>query len=445
MRNIFSVGYYNRGGGNEVDCTNSAQKLFVFSKALFSFIIINLRKNNKELKMKKLLVIISLFVLFSSLIMGENLSILVNGNNQTAIDLYGKLSHKNKENIFFSPFSISTAFGMTFAGARGKTENEMAKVLHFTLPQKKLHPAFSILIEKINAKNKLYKLNIANALWGQKDYNFLKEFKKLIYKYYSGGFYEVNFKTDTEGARKKINTWVEEKTNRKIKELISKRDINDLTRLVLTNAIYFKGKWASKFDEKNTKPAPFYTSSDKKIEISMMYREDNYPYYGNENLQVLELPYVGDDLSMVVFLPAEKSGLSGLEKELTLKKLELWISKMYKRKVRVYFPRFKAKTKYYLVEILSSMGMSDTFSNKADLSGMTGHKELKISKVIHQAYIDVNEEGTEASASTAIVMTRKALPRPSPVFKANHPFLFLIVHKKTKSILFMGRIINPIK
>ncbi len=393
--------------------------------------------------MKKLFITISLFVSLSSLITGENLSTLVNGNNQTAIDLYEKLSYKNKENLFFSPFSISTASGMTYAGARGKTESEIAKVLHFTLSQKELHPALSTLIAKINAKNKPYELNIANALWGQRGYHFLEEFKKLINEYYSGGFYEVNFKTDSEGARKKINTWVEEKTNQKIKDLISKGDINHLTRLVLTNAIYFKGKWASKFDKKNTKLAPFYTFPDKKIEIPMMFKEDKFPYYENENLQVLELPYTGNDLSMVVFLPAEKNGLDSLEKELSLKKIELWMSKMYKRKVRVYLPRFKVKTKYYLGNILSSMGMADAFSYKADFSGMTGNKELKISKAIHQAYINVNEEGTEATAATGIVMELKGLPRPSPVFNADHPFLFLIVHKKTRTILFMGRVVNP--
>ena len=401
--------------------------------------------------MKKLFVIISSFVLLSGLIVGgnssrgENFSSLVNGNNQTAIDLYGKLSYKNKGNVFFSPFSISTAFGMTYAGARGKTENEMATILHFTLPQKELHPAFSILIKKINAKNKPYELTIANALWGQRGYHFLKEFKELINKYYGGGFYEVNFKTDSEGTRKKINTWVEEKTNQKIKDLISRGDINYLTRLVLTNAIYFKGRWASKFNEKNTKPAPFYILPDKKIEVSMMFQEGKFPYYENENLKVLELPYAGNDLSMVVFLPSKKNGLDSLEKELTLKKIKLWVSKMYKRKVKVYLPKFKAKTKYYLGNILSSMGMADAFSYEADFSGMTGGKELKISKVIHQAYIDVNEEGTEAAGATGIVMELKALPKPSPVFNADHPFVFLIVHKKTGSILFIGRIANPSK
>ncbi|MBW1790866.1 MAG: serpin family protein [Deltaproteobacteria bacterium] len=368
-------------------------------------------------------------------------------NNGFAIDLYSKLSTDEKEkgkNIFFSPFSISDALAMTFAGARGNTEKQMAKVLHFSLPQQELHPAFSSLIKDINGKaKKPYKLKTANALWGQKDYHFLESFIKLIDKYYDGGFFKVDFIKKNEMARKKINKWVEDKTENKIKDLIAKRDINFLTRLVLTNAIYFKGNWASKFKEKDTKPAPFYISEDKIVKVPMMFQEGKFPYMERQDLQMLELPYTGDDLSMVIFLPGKNTGIKMLEQDLTAAKIKDLISKMQKRKAMVYLPKFKIKTKYYLKNILHSMGMPDAFSSAADFSGMTGDKDLKISKVIHQAYVDVNEEGTEAAAATAVVMAPKSMPKLPPVFRVDHPFIFMIVHKGTGSILFMGKIVDP--
>ena len=375
----------------------------------------------------------------------SNTRLITKNTNEFAFDLYRRLELENKgKNIFFSPFSISDALAMTYAGARGNTEKQMAKVLRFSLPQEELHPAFSSLIERLKVKpgKKAYKLHIANALWGQKDYHFLEEFKALIDRYYNGGFYNVDFAGNTEVARKRINTWVEQKTEEKIKNLIAKGDIDSLTRLVLTNAIYFKGKWASQFKKKNTKPMPFHVTSKKSVKVPMMFQEGQFPYFENENLQVLELPYAGDELSMIILLPAKKDGLAELEQHLTEKTLSQWLAHLCKREIKVYMPRFKLRTKYYLARDLAAMGMPDAFSNRADFSGMTGHKELKISKVIHQAYVEVNEEGTEAAAATAVTMRLKAVML-HPIFRANHPFVFMIFHKKTGSILFVGKVVNP--
>ncbi len=377
----------------------------------------------------------------------KGIKVAARDNNQFALDLYKKLS-KTRGNIFFSPFSISDALAMTYAGARGNTEKQMAQALHFTLPQKELHPAFSELITSIQdgAEGKSCKLRIANALWGQKDYRFLPAFVELINRYYGGGFFTVDFKKHAEETRKRINRWVEDKTEDKIKNLIQKGDIDSLTRLVLTNAIYFKGKWASQFKKKDTKTMPFHVSPKESVQVPMMFQEGQFPYYEtmSRDLQVLELPYAGDTLSMVVFLPSRAQGLERFEQGLTPKKMRKLLASLRKRKVMVYLPRFKLKTRYYMGRMLSEMGMPDAFSNRADFSGMTGNKELKISKIIHQAYVDVNEEGTEAAAATAVVMRMKAIMR-IPVFRADHPFIFMIIHKKSGSILFMGRMVKPVK
>lgn len=368
---------------------------------------------------------------------------LIQDNNRFALDFYRRLSPSGG-NIFFSPFSISDVLAMTYAGARGETKKQMASVLHFTLPQAKLHPAFSTMIGSLQdgSVGRGYRLRIANALWGQKGFGFLKEFKTLINKNYGGGFYEVDFVKQTEKVREKINRYIEEKTGDKIKNLIARGDINSLTRLVLTNAIYFKGKWASQFKKKNTRSMPFHVTARKTLQVPMMSQEMSLPYFENETFKVLELPYEGDTLFMAILLPRRGIDLDKTEKTLTEEVLRHALSRARKRKVEVFIPKFTLKTKYYLKKTFSAMGMPIAFSNKADFSGMTGKKDLAISKVIHQAFMEVNEEGTEAAAATAVVMRLKAVMRHT-VFRADHPFIFFIIHKKTGAILFTGRVVNP--
>ena len=368
---------------------------------------------------------------------------VVLGNNGFALELYAKLCGR-EGNLFLSPFSISTALAMTYAGARGETEAQMAKVLHFALGQKRLHPAFEELITGLYAEKKKqgYQLVVANALWGQEGYGFLKEFLELTRTYYGAGLHELDFKGATEPARKTINTWVERKTKGKIKDLIKPGVLSALTRLVLTNAIYFKGDWASKFKEGETKESPFTLLSGKKVTVPMMNQTEEFKYMEDEKLQALELPYVGDKLSMVVFLPRKIDGLGDLEKSLTVESLSKWLRALRKRKVIVLLPKFKMTSEFGLADVLRSLGMTDAFSlPPADFSGMDGKKDLFISAVIHKAFVEVNEEGTEAAAATAVVMGLTAvMPEQPPVFRADHPFTFIIRETESNSILFMGRV-----
>jgi serpin B len=370
---------------------------------------------------------------------------IVQGNNQFALDLYAKLQER-KGNLFFSPYSISTALALTYAGAKGQTQSQMASVLHFPL-QAQFHSAFGKIIKDLNARgeNGRYELTIANALWGQKGYEFLKEFLGLIKANYDGQLNEVDFVSATEAARKTINAWVEQKTKDKIKELIKPGVLDAMTRLVLTNAIYFKGNWASQFKEAQTENAPFTLLSGDTVEVPLMNQTGQFPYMETENFQALELPYVDNELSMIIFLPKEPNGLKKFEQELTADNVSQWLSSLHKREVIVFIPKLKMTSEFSLASVLQSMGMMDAFMpNSADFSGMTGRKDLCISAVIHKAYVDINEEGTEAAAATAVTMRLTAVgPGQTPVFRADHPFVFLIRDNQTGSILFIGRVMNP--
>jgi len=373
---------------------------------------------------------------------------IAKGNSDFALQLYSKLAaEKENENFFFSPYSISTALSMTYAGAKGNTEKQMADVLHFTLPQEQLHLAFGSLEKQLTerAKKGGYELNIANALWGQKGEPFLKDFLELIKKYYGGGLTQLDFSSPqaAEEARNIINAWVEKETKDKIKELIAKRQV-DGAILVLTNAIYFKGRWAIEFDKKETKDSPFHITTSKDVTVPMMYLKEDFKYTEADNLQILELPYKGEDLSMIVLLPKEIDGIGKLEKLLTIENLERWLTNLKKQEVGVYLPRFKIVWgTFNLAKILEEMGMPDAFSPAADFSGIT-KAPLFITLVLHKAFVEVNEEGTEAAAATAVVMMKSAILQPT-VFQADHPFIFLIKDNKTSSILFMGKVMNPVE
>ncbi len=371
--------------------------------------------------------------------------IVVEGNNKFALELYAKLRVK-EGNLFFSPYSISTALAMTWAGAWAETEKQMALVLHFTLPQEYLHQTFWRLQTQLNAPDRRrgYELTVANALWGQKGYGFLKEFLELIKTNYGGGLGEVDFVTAAESARKTINGWVEKETKNKIKNLIGPGVLDSMTRLVLTNAIYFKGNWARQFKEDKTKEAPFTLSGGEKVDAAMMNQTTEFNYMETEDFQGLELPYVDNELSMIILLPKENGGLVGLEQMLTPENLSQWLARLSRRKVIVSIPKFKMTSQFGLAGVLASMGMRDAFSERADFSGMNGKRDLFISAVIHKAYVDVNEEGTEAAAATGVVVGLTSVgPREIPVFRADHPFLFLIRDNHSGSILFIGRVMNP--
>jgi serpin B len=369
---------------------------------------------------------------------------VVKGNDQFAFDLYARLRDK-PGNLFFSPQSISTALAMTYAGARSETADEMARTLHFTLPNERLHPAFHALIEELNGagKKRGYQLSVANALWGQKGYHFRKDFLELTRKNYGAGLREVDFAGNTEAARQTINAWVEKETNNKIKDLLQSGVLDSLTRLVLTNAIYFKGDWDRQFHKDATRKEPFHVSSDDKVITPMMHDTGKFQYFEGESLQVLGLAYKGKELSMVVLLPKKRDGLPELEKTLTAGKIAELLPKLREQEVMVSLPKFKTTCEFGLKDTLAVMGMPAAFSQtKADFSGMDGSRELYITAVVHKAYVDVNEEGTEAAAATGVVVGLRAAPA-HPVFRADHPFVFAIRDNRSGSILFLGRVKNP--
>jgi serpin B len=378
---------------------------------------------------------------------------LVRGNNAFAAELYGRLAQGNG-NRFLSPLSISTALAMTYAGAEGETAHQMAKTLHFELPPDQLHPAFHHLLSELHSRNTPrsgskeppdVQLFMANALWTQAGEKILSGFQKVIERDYGGGLYPVDFQNATDDARRTINAWVEEQTRGKIQDLLKPQHVDRLTRLILTNAIYFKALWNTPFSPANTRPEEFHESSGAKVRVDMMHRTDRFGYLDEGTFQALELPYKGNTLAMVIFLPKALDGLARFESSLTSAKLERWLFTLVSRKVEVSIPKFKLKEEFELKRTLSELGMPSAFQRGvADFSGMTGTRDWAISAVVHKAFIEVEEKGTEAAAATGVVMARTALiATPPPVFRADHPFFFLIRDLRTGSILFLGRLVRP--
>jgi serpin B len=311
--------------------------------------------------------------------------------------------------------------------------------------------AFGAIIKALNAQAEKgpYQLSVANALWGQAGYAFLPAFTDLVETEYGGRLREMDFVRAAEQARQTINAWVARQTNDKIRDLIARGVLGSTTRLVLTNAIYFKGDWARQFEEKRTRPEPFTLLDGDAIQTAMMNQKAEFRYAqvgANDDspLQVLELPYVDKVLSMVILLPQVHDGIRQLETDLNPENLARWLGALHQREVKVTIPKFKMTSKFSLQGVLGAMGMRDAFSTAADFSGMTGDRDLFISDVIHQAYVDVNEEGTEAAAATGVVMRlTSAIPDQTPVFRADRPFIFLIRDDQSGSILFLGRVMDP--
>jgi len=373
----------------------------------------------------------------------EGVQAVVNANNKFALELYSELSKEEQGNIFYSPYSIFSAFAMTYEGARGQTAEEIKSVFHFP-DYSVLRPNFAAVYNDINEASKFYELRTGNALWVQKDYPLLEDYVNRVEEYYGGKAANLDFINEPEKSRQTINSFIEEQTNGKIKNLIPPGSFNPLTRLVLTNAIYFKGLWKWQFDPKDTKERDFYVTPTNKVKVPMMCMEPEkaeFNYADTTYLQILELPYRGEKISMLILLP--KENLKSIE-PLTIEKLSEYKSKMKKTKLRlICIPKFEFDTKYNLNENLKDLGMPTAFKwPGADFSGMDGTKMLYIDKAIHQAYIKVDERGTEAAAATTIVIGfGSALPLD--MFIANRPFIFIIQQKDTGNILFLGRIVDP--
>ncbi|XP_067910795.1 leukocyte elastase inhibitor-like isoform X2 [Heterodontus francisci] len=375
------------------------------------------------------------------------MGVLTDAINGFALDLYRKLCEDNRtENIFFSPLSTSAALSMVYLGAKGSTSKQMAKVLHFGAVGN-THSEFQRLLSDMNKLTTSCYLKMANDLYRQKGFDFHAEYLESVLKFYQAEVTAVDFAEGTEETRIQINSWVEGQTEGKIQDLLAQGTIDQESKLVLVNAIYFKGNWEKKFDKEDTEERPFRFTEDESKLVRMMYQKGtfNSTYIEEVATSILELRYVQNELSMIILLPDEISGLEKLQKKLTYDKLLKWTSpeNLDTSEILVYLPEFKLEESYDLECTLSTMGMSEAFNMKsADFSGMTGARDLFLSKVIHKSFVEVNEEGTKAAASTGVTMTFRCF-NSADAFIADHPFLFFIRHNKTQSILFFGRFSFP--
>ncbi|XP_061569930.1 leukocyte elastase inhibitor-like isoform X2 [Cololabis saira] len=376
---------------------------------------------------------------------------LTKANAIFSLDLLRKLSEDdNSANIFFSPFSISSALAMVMLGARGNTAMQMSECLNTRECQDDVHALFNQLLSGLNKSGGSFELSVANRLYGEQSFQFLQEFLTETRKHYDAELESVDFITSHQEARIRINNWVEKQTQGKIRDVVAEGVLNEMSRLVLVNAIYFKGTWNEPFLPYKTYDTDFKLNKNEKKKVKMMTQETHVPFafIPEVNCQILEMPYKGKELSMLIFLPKDieddTTGLEKLEKQLTYEKFMEWTGELTVTQVNVSLPRFKLEETYDLNRVLTSMGMEDAFDEgKSDLSGMSGNKDLVLSKVTHKAFVEVNEEGTEAAAATSSFITLKCATM-MPYFYADQPFLFFIRHNATMSVLFAGRFCCPV-
>lgn len=376
-------------------------------------------------------------------------AVLVEGNNTFALDLYRSLKARDG-NLFFSPYSISMALAMTYAGARGTTAQQMADTMHYKLPQEALHPAFNSLDSVLASRGKGakgkdgkgFRLNIVNAIWGQKGYTFLPQFLDVLAENYGAGLRLMDFMKAPEECRKTINQWVSDQTEARIKDLIPEGAIDTFTRLVLTNAIYFNAAWADQFEKGATKPDTFHLANGGEVQVPMMHKTERFNYYSGDGLQAVELPYDGRELSMLIILP-DAGNLANVENRLDAAQVNNIVKGLGGRQIALSMPSYKVESSFGLKDTLVRMGMPLAFNPGADFSGMTGRIDLYISDVIHKAFIATDESGTEAAAATAVIMKATAMPAQPLELKIDRPFIFLIRDIKTGTVLFLGRISNP--
>lgn len=368
---------------------------------------------------------------------------LVKGNGNFAFNLYEQISDE-KGNLFYSPYSVSLALGMTYAGARGQTEDEMAGTLNFNLPQEELHPAFNALDRSLadSGENDNFTLNVANSFWGQENYPFLDSYLEALAVNYGAGLRALNFRNNPDSARKTINEWVEDRTENKIKDLLPPKSITDQTRAVITNAIYFNAVWKNQFQESDTENGKFKLLDGGEVTVPMMSQNETFRYAAGGNYQAVELPYQGENMSMLILMPS-RDKFEDFEKSLDMNLINRITENLESQRVSLKMPKFEFESKMSLGDILSDMGMPSAFKpGIADFSGMTGDKSLFISKVLHKAFISVDEKGTEAAAATAVVMELSAVT-PGIELSIDHPFIFIIRDDETGSVLFLGRVLDP--
>jgi serpin B len=380
----------------------------------------------------------------------DDLHALVDGNNAFAIDMYQSLPRDG--NLVFSPFSISLALAMTYAGARGETESQMADTLHFELPQDRLHPAFNALdlaleeTAKTNDKDQEpLQLNIANAVWAEQTFPFLQEFLDTIALNYGAGINLADFINNYEPTRKEINGWVSDKTNEKIQDLLPDGSLDSDTRMVLVNAIYFKADWLDQFDSDSTKDAPFHLLDGSMVDVPMMHQGLQIPYVQGDGFQAVELAYAGNTAAMDIIVPDE-GNFQAFDSSLNSESLNEIFSTMQPASVDFGIPKFTFTSDFELASQLENMGMKDAFDRgRADFSGMTGGKDLFISDVVHKAFIAVDEAGTEAAAATGVILAITSAPMFDINFVVDRPFIFVIRDLQSGQILFLGRVVHPVQ
>lgn len=382
----------------------------------------------------------------------SDLQKLAADNRAFAFNLYQQMRSQGG-NLFYSPHSISVALAMTYAGARNETTSQMRQALHFTLPDSSLHPAFNALQQalaerekpKNNEKESNFRLNVVNALWGQKGYTFLPAYLDLLALNYGAGMRLLDFKADAEAARQVINQWVAEQTADKIKDLIPPSALDQATTLVLTNAIYFNAKWLHQFNPGSTTSSPFNLRDGSPINVPTMHISQQFGYYRGEGITAVELPYTGSEVSMILLIP-DQGNFDQAEQKLTAEQWDAVVKGMHYTQVNLAMPKFKFSSEVALNGPLSRSGMPIAFQpERADFSGMDGTKTLYISDVLHKAYINLDEFGTEAAAATAVVVGATSMPAEPVDLIVDRPFLFAIQDKPTGEILFLGRVTDPTK
>ncbi|CAH6803018.1 serpin B6 [Phodopus roborovskii] len=372
-------------------------------------------------------------------------------NGTFALNLLKILGEDSSKNVFFSPMSISSALAMVFMGAKGNTASQMAQALSLDKcignGGGDVHQGFQSLLSEVNKTGTQYLIRTANKLFGEKSCDILASFKDSCCKFYKAEMEQLDFKNDTEQSRQHINTWVAKKTEDKIKVILDPDMVISNTALVLVNAVYFKGNWEKQFNKQNTHEMPFKVNKNEKKPVQMMFKVSTFKMTYVEEIAtaILLLPYVGNELNMIIMLPDEHVDLRMVEKEITYEKFIEWTSpdKMDETKMQVFLPRFKLEENYDMKGVLCKLGMTDAFETSADFSGISSKQGLFLSKVIHKSFVEVNEEGTEAAAATAAVFILGSSLYALPRFCADHPFLFFIQHVETSGILFCGRFSSP--
>jgi serpin B len=371
------------------------------------------------------------------------------GMNRFAAAAYRQLAQnlaQDRGNLILSPFSISTALSMLLDGARGQTAAGMAATLDQPEPGPGYHAAVASLAAELTKQANLggNQLAIANGLWLQQGFPLETEFEQTIGKLYQAALTSLDFHANPEQARQEINSWTAQHTNGRIPELFGPRSIDAATRLVLTSAIYFYGKWRSPFDPKDTRAEPFQLGGGRTVDAKFMHQKADFLYGETPAAQILEMAYQGTPVAFDILLPKANDGLAELERSIKPDMLSAWFGALTSRKVETAIPKFRAESAFSLRDMLSRMGMADAFGSTADFSGIDGSRDLFLGDVVHKAFVEVSEEGTEAAAATGVKLRMLAMrPQPQTIFCADHPFAFFIRDTTSGVILFEGRLLKP--